>query len=164
MTNSNVNGNVSTNDINAIRSPVAKPRGDKNYMRVMELEKEVLELYKMLDYWKNEAKTMQEDHAESNIKLKDQVRGQKLLLAIRRVVHKHTAKGFHRFADNSLSKRQVLLKQRVTTETFEARESTHMESDTLDSPSINMSPSSKIGGASSARSSSRIKLRVRSTS
>ena len=35
-----------------------KPRGDKNYMRVMELEKEVLELYKMLDYWKNEAKTL----------------------------------------------------------------------------------------------------------
>ena len=101
-TNSNVNGNASTNDINAIKSPIVKPRGDKNYMRVMELEKEVLELYKMLDYWKNEAKTMQEDHAESNIKLKDQVRGQKLLLAIRRVVHKHTAKGFHRFADNSI--------------------------------------------------------------
>ena len=101
-TNSNVNGNTSTNDINAIKSPIVKPRGDKNYMRVMELEKEVLELYKMLDYWKNEAKTMQEDHAESNIKLKDQVRGQKLLLAIRRVVHKHTAKGFHRFADNSI--------------------------------------------------------------
>ena len=101
-TNSNVNGNTNTNDINAIKSPVAKPRGDKNYMRVMELEKEVLELYKMLDYWKNEAKTMQEDHAESNIKLKDQIRGQKLLLAIRRVVHKHTAKGFHRFADNSI--------------------------------------------------------------
>ena len=39
-----------------------------------------------------------------------------------------------------------------------------MESDTLDSPSINMSPSSKIGGASTNRSSSRIKLRVRSTS
>ena len=74
-TNSNVNGNASTNDINAIKSPIVKPRGDKNYMRVMELEKEVLELYKMLDYWKNEAKTMQEDHAESNIKLKDQVRG-----------------------------------------------------------------------------------------
>ena len=101
-TNSNVKCNISTNDINAIKSPIVKPRGDKNYMRVMELEKEVLELYKMLDYWKNEAKTMQEDHAESNIKLKDQVRGQKLLLAIRRVVHKHTAKGFHRFADNSI--------------------------------------------------------------
>ena len=107
---------------------------------------------------------MQEDHAESNIKLKDQVRGQKLLLAIRRVLHKHTAKGFHRFADNSISKRQVIIKQRVTTESFEPRESTHMESDTLDSPSINMNPASKIGGASSARSSSRIKLRVRSTS
>lgn len=35
-----------------------KPRGDKNFMRVMELEKEVLELYKMLDYWKNESKTL----------------------------------------------------------------------------------------------------------
>ena len=35
-----------------------KPRGDKNFMRVMELEKEVLELYKMLDYWKSEAKTL----------------------------------------------------------------------------------------------------------
>ena len=40
-----------------IELPVIKPRGDKNFQRVMELEKEVLELYKMLDYWKSEAKT-----------------------------------------------------------------------------------------------------------
>ena len=70
-------------------------------MRVMELEKEVLELYKMLEYWKSEAKTLQEDQAESNVKLRNQIRGQKLLIAIRRVVHKHIAKGFHRLAENS---------------------------------------------------------------
>lgn len=35
-----------------------RPSVDKNYMRVMELEKEVLELYKMLDYWKKEAKSI----------------------------------------------------------------------------------------------------------
>jgi len=32
----------------------------------MDLEKEALELYKMLDYWKGEAKTLQESHAKSN--------------------------------------------------------------------------------------------------
>lgn len=32
----------------------------------MDLEREVLELYKMLDYWKGEAKSMQETNAESN--------------------------------------------------------------------------------------------------
>ena len=37
---------------------VLPPRMDKNYARVMELEKEVLELYKMLEYWKNEAKLL----------------------------------------------------------------------------------------------------------
>lgn len=37
---------------------VLPPRVDKNYARVMELEKEVLELYKMLEYWKNEAKVL----------------------------------------------------------------------------------------------------------
>jgi len=41
----------------------------------MELEKEVLELYKMLDYWKNEAKTLQEDGAEANTGLRNQIRG-----------------------------------------------------------------------------------------
>ena len=67
---------------------VLPPRGtvDKNYLRVMELEKEVLELYKMLDYWKNEAKTVQEDSAETNTTLRNQVRGQRLMLAMRRVL------------------------------------------------------------------------------
>ena len=66
-------------------------------MRVMELEKEVLELYKMLDYWKDEAKTLQEDHAESNTLLRNQVRGQKLLLVFRRVILKRTSQGFAKF-------------------------------------------------------------------
>ena len=37
---------------------ILKPRVDKNYQRVMDLEKEVLELYKMIDYWKSEAKSL----------------------------------------------------------------------------------------------------------
>ena len=66
------------------------PRGDKNYMRVMELEKEALEYYKMLEYWKGEHKRAQEEHAELNSELRKQIRGQKLLMAIRHVMHKHT--------------------------------------------------------------------------
>ena len=41
-----------------VKPQILKPRVDKNYQRVMDLEKEVLELYKMLDYWKNEAKSL----------------------------------------------------------------------------------------------------------
>jgi len=37
----------------------------------MELEKEVLELYKMLDYWKSEAKNQELSNAEENIKLRN---------------------------------------------------------------------------------------------
>ena len=59
---------------------------DKNYLRVMELEKEVLELYKMLEYWKAEAKTVQEDSAETNTTLRNQVRGQRLMLAMRHIL------------------------------------------------------------------------------
>ena len=92
-----------------------------------------------------------------------------MLLAIRRVVYKHTQKSFDKFAANCGSKTKVLHKRAETTnnivqKTFESRESTHMEGSELDSPSISMCPESKIGGASSSRSSSRIKLRVRSTS
>ena len=52
----------------------------------MELEKEVLELYKMLEYWKAEAKTVQEDSAETNTTLRNQVRGQRLMLAMRHIL------------------------------------------------------------------------------
>ena len=47
-------------------SNILKPRVDKNYARIMELEKEVLELYKMLDYWKAEAKSVEQSNATEN--------------------------------------------------------------------------------------------------
>ena len=62
---------------------------DKNYQRVMELEKEVLELYKMLDYWKSEAKTQDINNAEENVKLRKQVRGHRMYASIYRVLLKH---------------------------------------------------------------------------
>ena len=64
------------------KSP-SKARVDKNYQRVMDLEREVLELYKMLDYWKGEAKSMQETNAESNQKLRIQLNAQKLISVAR---------------------------------------------------------------------------------
>ena len=63
-----------------------RPSVDKNYMRVMELEKEVLELYKMLEYWKKEAKTIQENSAEANLGLRNQVRGSRMLIVMERVL------------------------------------------------------------------------------
>jgi len=56
----------------------------------MELEKEVLELYKMLDYWKSEAKTQEINNAEENVKLRKQVRGYRMYASIYRVQLKHT--------------------------------------------------------------------------
>ena len=56
----------------------------------MELEKEVLELYKMLDYWKTEAKTQQEGQAEANMTLKNQNRAHRLFLGMHRVINKHS--------------------------------------------------------------------------
>ena len=56
----------------------------------MELEKEVLELYKMLDYWKSEAKTQEINNAEENVKLRKQVRGHRMYASIYRVLLKHT--------------------------------------------------------------------------
>lgn len=76
---------------------VLPPRVDKNQQRVFELEKEVFELYKMLDYWKNEAKTQELRGAEENSHLRSRLNGTLVYTALTRVVNRHASRGFEAF-------------------------------------------------------------------
>lgn len=63
----------------------------------MALEKEVLELYKMLEYWKGEAKGIQETHAVENKKLRNTLHLTRLCSVIKDVFSRQTAASFQLF-------------------------------------------------------------------
>ena len=51
-------GSESNVEATQASSSQLQPSVDTNTQKVVDLEKEVLELYKMIDYWKSEAKSM----------------------------------------------------------------------------------------------------------
>lgn len=64
---------------------------------MLDLEKEVFELYKMLDYWKGEAKAKEAKGAEENVRLRKVVNAQFMYAALARVINKHAVRGFDAF-------------------------------------------------------------------
>lgn len=75
----------------------------------MDLEKEVFELYKMLDYWKGEAKSMQETHAEQNQKLRNQLRERTLGSVTQRLFLRALQVNFNQLRHVGLKKPKIVL-------------------------------------------------------